>query len=154
MTDPHDQLAAYRESFDGCLQSQHLRPTHKDSDRLYYKCPCGSNTHFASRAIVLSDFGTEYGLSSVLHCYEHRRKWMIVTSPARIIGEEEARVQKLMARFEAKGWVGQKVSADEAFNRYTTHGCPPELLDIEDQPKFDSLMAQFRIDSKRAATND
>ena len=151
-----DRAELYRRWYSaqaGIVKAEDLRLVREDAAWWYYRCPCGGTDHVAMRRkpelVVTCDGYSWTEAGAVACCFPGRATYLIDDDVARIIREEEERFDVLIARHEADGVLGKRVSAAEAYRLYTEQGCPPDLLDIEDSAAFDALVARHKATSRR-----
>ncbi len=123
----------------------------KTDSYLFFKCPCGASDHYGSRRHELikdCDGNLNLFMGDVIYCVKYSKVWHIRSDIQQVILREEILFNELMDKFEKKGLLGKKVSAEEAFKLYTEQGCPAECLEIDDMKKYDELFNQHREKSR------
>lgn len=145
----------YCSSFVGTILVNDLRLIKQNNPYRFYRCPCGSHDHLATRCID-NDDDIGDGFAVVLHCYENKLQWLVVTKeilldetrhnkttdncPAwhsvreTIRGEEEKFFMLLegaddkINQYMSKRKIGE-ITAEDLFVLHTTYGYDPSVVE-------------------------
>lgn len=113
-------------------------------------CPCG-DWNCVGTIVVGGSFGVTAEIGNTVICHSRRGRWLVIDDRAAVIEQEEQRALAALERNTA--YIGVRASADEAFVLWNTHGVDPDVLDIDDRDRFESLRAAHRANSSKRNRN-
>ena len=132
----------YKDSFTGTISISDLVLILRDDDYLFYRCPCESSDHCATRAIdEKNPIGD--GFASVLHCVDGN-KWMILIEIAdsenvikvnNTIRKEEEKYLQFLEKSKEKieQYIRKNridtITAEDLFILHATRGYDPTVVE-------------------------